>query len=241
MFTLKNITIDLVLKKYGIADLKKKLKPSQITNIPLLVKKPIISFLDSAKNEHQCFFNFVNVNAQSNRYKCFWCRHDIKNGVIGVPVEYNFTEKIKSYHSELNNEIYVIYENVINEEKEKKYIREEDLKNTTFCKKNFYVISDICCSWNCAAALINDNRKNTIYESSKILLCKMYKELHNIPHDVDVDIKPAPHWKMINVHGGPLTIKQFRNKFNKFVHIPKGTMNIDFKFISHLCEEKMTF
>lgn len=237
-FTLKNISVELILKKHNMFQPTKNVKPLQKTFLSnTSVKHPsVISFLDETNHEKQCQFNFANLTTTENKkYRCYWCRHDIQHSPIGVPIKFVYNEKIKSYHSELNNIVYTIYESSIeNPEKNEK-------KNVSFVKKNYYVVSDLCCSWNCAMALIHDERSNSKYRFSSMLLYQMYKQINGLHPDQNVVIKPAPHWKLLSVHGGPLTIDMFRSKFNKYEYIEHGTMNVNYKFISNLFESKLSF
>lgn len=237
MFSLKNISVDLIIKKYKLGDLSKNKTTVPRSTLTLLNQTvPVISFLDLAKNDVKCNYVFLDTkhNALPNtKYRCYWCRHDIEHNPIGIPLKYVFNEKIKNYLSELNNEIYVIYESTLSNNSNNKKI--------ILNKNEYYLIDGVTCSWNCAMAFIKDNINNSKYEFSKNLLYKMYKKFHKLDASTNIKIKESPHWKLINVHGGHLTIDEFRNKFNRFEYVPFGTMNLDSKFVSELYEEKMTF
>ena len=63
----------------------------------------------------------------------------------------------------------------------------------------------------------------------------------------NVDVKkiiitPAPHWRLLQLYGGHLTINKFRENFNKITFNFHGIINKEiFRPIGHLYEEKINF
>ena len=61
-------------------------------------------------------------------------------------------------------------------------------------------------------AYITENKYNSLYNMSEMLLLKMYNDINpsTIPY-----IEDAPHWRKLQHYGGDLNIDQFRSSFNK--------------------------
>ena len=238
-FVLQNICVDLLLLKYKILD-KKDIKPlnkTSLTNILCTKKNPVMSYLDIAKNNHKCNFVFINTNKILNtdfKYHCYWCKHKIDHYPIGVPIDYIYNDKTKTYYSKRNNETYVIHEKTIEQDI-------EETNNIKLKKLSYYIVDGVCCSWNCAMSYIIDNEEKSRFEFSKELLFKMYKECNNINKEECIVIKPSPHWKMIDVFGGNWNIDEFRKKFNKYEYIDRGSFLLNTKQLGYLFEEKITF
>jgi hypothetical protein len=89
-------------------------------------------------------------------------------------------------------------------------------------------------------AYISDNKNNSIYDISEMLLLKMYHDIY--PTKV-VSIDEAPHWRKLKESGGDLTIEEFRDSFNKIEYKNHGYItNIPtFKSMGVLFEEKLKF
>ena len=85
--------------------------------------------------------------------------------------------------------------------------------------KPHYIVDGIFCSFNCCMSYIQENSHNSIYDNSINLLHKMYKELNN--HEIMINL--APHWKLLDIFGGHLSITEFRNNFKTYSY--KNTDN----------------
>lgn len=238
-FVLRNICPDLILHKFKIME-NKNIKPLNKTCLSNIMhnEQPIVSYLDKAKNKRSCVFVMINTNKSLNtdfKYHCYWCKHVIENSPIGIPIDYVYNTKIKKYYSKRNNENYVIHEKTLDD-----YIC-DTTGNISLHKNSYYITEGIVCSWNCGISYINEKKNNKRYTHSLELFYNMYKECNNIPKETVVNIKPSPHWKLLDVFGGNWNIKEFRSKFNKYEYINQGKMFLDTKYIGHLFEEKVSF
>jgi hypothetical protein len=205
----------------------------------------IISFIDEAKKSHKCSISMVDFNTKkefeySSIYDCFWCRNLIPATVlaIGCPIKYVPTQAVKTYYSEISKDKYIIKANIT--KKRRETIEREGDTRLNVLDKNYYQTDGIFCSFNCCMAYIEDNKHNSMYTMSEMLLLKMYHDIY--PTRV-VSIDEAPHWRKLKQYGGDLTIEQFRDSFNKIEykqhgyvsHVPK------FKSTGMLFEEKLKF
>lgn len=186
--------------------------------------KSSISFLDNTKNICKCICLSVDYDINSN-YCCYWDRHPINITPniqpIGCPVEYVPDKITKTFKSELNHNTHKLTVNTIGSIDEyKKDIPNDYTNNITYekTKCDYFKTDGIFCSFNCVLAYINENRKNPMYIHSIELLYEMYRRIFG----VDMKISSAPHWKMLSVYGGKLSIQEFRNSFNNNEYKYKG-------------------
>jgi hypothetical protein len=89
-------------------------------------------------------------------------------------------------------------------------------------------------------AYIEDNKHDSRYNLSEMLLLKMYHDIY--PKKVAV-IDEAPHWRKLKQCGGELTIKQFRDSFNKIEYKKHGYISgiPNFRSLGVLFEENLKF
>jgi hypothetical protein len=79
---------------------------------------------------------------------------------------------------------------------------------------NYYETDGIFCSFNCCMAYIQENKSiNPLYTNSEMLLLQMYNMTNNSKENLE--IVPAPDWRLLTDFGGHLTIEKFRESFNK--------------------------
>lgn len=79
--------------------------------------------------------------------------------------------------------------------------------------KKYYTVDGIFCSFNCCASFINDNSHKSLYDNSLQLLHKMCNEYCQ---EDNIDINPAPNWRLLSDFGGNLSIEEFRNNFKTY-------------------------
>mgnify|MGYP001417201186 CR=1 FL=1 len=242
---LKGINIEKVNLKYNINQ-KEEINSKEINSTTtklsdLMCQKGTpepISFLDESKRLHTCMVSMIDFNSKMNinllRYHCYWCKHPFENRPIGCPITYVSGKAIKKYHSHITKDNYTIKENIIN----------TDMKindpNINILTDEYYETDGVFCSFNCCKAWILDNKHNRLYDSSDMLLTKMYNDLLNSKL---VKINVAPHWRILEHYGGHLNIIQFREGFSNIEYIYQGiTRNIP-KMVSicQLYEEKIKF
>ncbi len=270
-FRLKNVNTETVDQKYGITIMSNisvnEKPPENTTRITELSELncessslEVISFLDETKRLYQCNVSMIDFKTGSEtinmRYNCYWCRYTFDSEAIGCPIRYISTKAIKNYYSEVSKDFYTIKENITNHqtkmiEKQACFVftpinkdNKKDSKNTTTIKTNkkeYYVTDGVFCSFNCCKAFIKDNKgHNNIYEHSDFLLSKLYYDMYNVKN---VNINPAPHWRLLKEYGGHMTINMFRDNFNKSKFEPRGMINNSdlFKPSAMLYEEKLNF
>lgn len=221
----------------------------------------VISFLDETKRLYQCHISMIDFKSGEDvknlKYCCYWCRHKFESTSIGCPIKYISKKAVKNYFSEVSKDFYTIKENITRQRSQMIHTNKSKFVfgqiDTTVdapppassCTINinhqdYYSTDGIFCSFNCCKAFIKENKHNKLYESSDVLLSKLYHDMYNVKNIV---INPSPHWRLLIEYGGYLTIQQFRDNFNKTTYESHGVIrNTDiFKPIATLFEEKLNF
>lgn len=261
VFTLKNINTEKIDTKYGITIISNLTQnTSQPVNTTTLIELSeinkdksldIISFLDESKKNYHCNISMIDFKTGNNvhdiKYKCYWCRHSFESVSIGCPITYVSSKATKTYHSEVSKDTYKIKENIT------KYKRTLLDDTTLFMSKNkaeisilkeeYYNTDGVFCSFNCCKAFIKDNKHNNLYQHSDTLLVKMYNDMNPTSDTKNIKINPAPHWRLLKEYGGHLSIKEYRDNFNKCTYDYYGTIKPQciFKPMGMLFEEKINF
>jgi hypothetical protein len=217
LFTLTGINTEKIDAKYNLCNIitDKTLLPvntTRISDLSLDIKTPeIISFLDETKKLHKCYTSMIdfktNQQVSNLKYNCFWDRHPFNTLPIGCPINFVSTQAVKQYYSEITRDKYVIKENV---SMQRLHLIKDD-KRFNIDEKEFYESDGVFCSFNCCNAFIKDNKHCKLYNNSETLLAEIYKNMFGKEHIIE----SAPHWRLLDVYGGHLTIEQFRNSFNK--------------------------
>ena len=250
IFTLSGVNIDKVNKKYGI-DIVSNIEEDGKKGIPVNSTKiceldttnknipEVVSFLDEAKRPHSCQVSMIDFDSGNDtkklNYNCFWCRHPFETQGIGCPINYVSNKAIKRYYSEISKDTYTIKENITTN-------RAKDIQDDRIALKegDYYETDGIFCSFNCCQSFINDNKHNRQYNTSTMLLTNMYNKMMGTK---SVIIMPAPHWRMLSMYGGTMSIDKFRDMFNKMEYDSHGTIKQIPKFVSTglLFEENLKF
>lgn len=250
IFTLKSIDIEKVEQRFGIAlvsNINIEERPTNTTTLSELAinrnTPEVISFLDESKKTHKCMVTMIDFEKQTEpsklHYNCFWDKNIIPYNVtpIGCPIKYINTQAVKSYFSEISKDNYTIKENITKHQQ--KVVTDSKDKRIVLNKKDFYVTDGIFCSFNCCIAYIYDNKHNTLYDQSEVLLLKIYNSIYP---KIIPSIDAAPSWRLLKDYGGNLDILQFRESFNKIEYKNYGNINfICQKSICTLFEEKIKF
>ena len=251
VFSLSNINTEQIDQKYNISVVSNLMSNdvpqdnvTKVSELNIDLKNPeSISFIDESKRNRHCSISSIDLSTNTStellRYYCFWCRHNFDSRPIGCPIQYVHNKLVKSYYSELSKEVYTIKEFISNSKKIDTNISSPQQQQSTtlkIFKNDYYVTDGIFCSFNCCRAYIMDNKHNSIYDLSDILLKKMYVEITGNKCE---NIDPAPHWRMLNGYGGNMSINQFRKCFNKIEYDFHGT--IKFMPLQHIFEEKIKF
>lgn len=253
IFTLKGVKTEKIDQRFGISIVSNinvvEHVPNNTTKISDLSTTrntpEIISFIDESKKSHKCTISMIDFKSKmefpfSNIYDCFWCRNSIPSKVtaIGCPIKYIPTQAVKTYYSEISKDKYTIKENITT--KRQKHIEESNNNALSIINKNYYITDGIFCSFNCCMSYIEDNKHNSMYNISEMLLLKMYHDIY--PTKVTT-IDEAPHWRKLHQCGGDLTIEQFRDSFNKIEYKEHGYISKipTFQSLGVLFEEKLQF
>lgn len=236
IFSLRGINIEKIEQNYNFVQSQSvEIIPSNTTKIDDLdcKKDKIISFLDESKSIKKCCISIIDFSVD-NLYKCFWDKNEIPNGTspIGCPIKYVPDKCVKTYFSEITKDKYKISENI--SEQRFYEINNRNDKRITTEQKGYYETDGIFCSFNCCLSYIEEEKHNSMYRFSKMLLYQLYRDANNI--DIK-EIIPAPHWRLLRDFGGNLSIQEFRDGFNKIEYINHGM--VSFVSSGRLFEDKI--
>jgi hypothetical protein len=197
--------LDKLDKQYEFESLQEeKFIPNQSTKITELNNIGIkdIILTDEIKSNYNAKISLINP--KKNKYHCFWDKHPINDtNTYYCPIEKIHNPKIKEYTSYINGKNYKI---------------QDSLKQND----NEYYIDGVFCSGECLLAFIHDNKHNPLYSKSEFLS----RELYNINN-----IKIAPHWRLLDIFGGNMTIEEFRKSFTHICYELNGVVFNPISFI----------
>jgi len=250
---LRNINHQILDQKYNFHEYQEKNKEflvktttnqKQTKLIDLKETLNNFSYIDEAKSEHICLltmYDFLSKNkiGTKTNLKCFHCHHSFTNIPLGCPIDFKNTKIYKNYYSEITKSNYILQESIL-EQKTPHKNQNNSYFQTEVQSLNYYITDAIFCSFNCCKAFILSNKNNPLYEQSEFLLNQIYQSLFAI--EGNFDIKPAPHWKLLEAYGGFLTIEEFRNNFYKIEYTNKNDYMTEiptFRSIGHVFEKKL--
>lgn len=236
-FYIRNIDIDKVEEKYDLkykSNLYEKITPTHnITFLDSLnpnVETPLYSYLDETKKNHECYMSMVKNNNLCNH--CFWCRNLFNSIPIGCPIKFIPSYVLKKNFSNITKNHYILKEN-IKESDVYKYMNDDKY---ILNKRGYYITDGSFCSFNCCLSFINDNVHDVMYNQSKMLLTQIYYKIFNI----NMDVKPAPSWRLLKEYGGMLSIEEFRDSFKKITFMDHNIIENN-QPIGFLFEKKINF
>jgi hypothetical protein len=198
-----------------------------------------ISFLDESKRLHTCMVSMIDFNSRMDvnllRYHCFWDKNPFDTKPIGCPIKYVSSQAVKKYYSQISRDTYTIKENVTSSDQ-----NTVDDDRIFINEGKYYETDGVFCSFNCCKAFIAKHKHMRLYDSSDMLLTKMYNELNSTK---SVVIVAAPDWRLLLQYGGPLNIIRFRDGFNKLEYEYHGDVKFPPNFlpIGRIFEEKINF
>lgn len=206
-------------------------------------------FLDEAKREKRVVPTMVQRLSTDGQLpnetsmSCFWCRHPFTTPPIGCPVRFVASQLCKRYVSEITKDPYLIKENLTSPRKAR--MVETDCPegiSITLIDKDYYETDGVFCSFNCCIAFIEDEKNNPLYAQSRQLLFKMYTDTYE-KFPMEDDIIRAPHWRLLRVYGGHLSIQDFRASFNavQYTQYNRIATRPKMHTIGFLFEEKHKF
>ena len=74
---------------------------------------------------------------------------------------------------------------------------------------DYFLTANVVCSFPCLLAFVNEHSNDPLYRQSKSLTYSLYYKLYQ----EELTIKPAPSWECLKIHGGHLSIEEFRANF----------------------------
>ena len=74
---------------------------------------------------------------------------------------------------------------------------------------DYYLTFGVFCSFPCCLAHIDEFSNKQIFRNSKPLLYSLYYKLYGM----EMTCETAPSWECLKVHGGTLSIEEFRNNY----------------------------
>lgn len=262
-FTLKNVDVSRVCTVYGLT-----LSHAQTIDTPITQQEPhadmdtnttkledlehrqpcleSLSFLDEGKHSHMCHVSMIdfstkNIVPQEVDYHCFWCRHPFDTMPIGCPVRYVPPQAVKKRDSYANRIAYTIKEPITLKRIERCKEKIASSTDMSLQDTGYYETDGIFCSFNCCQTYINHHETDRLYDNSSMLLHRMRSAFFKHDTVEDDPIMPAPHWRLLKVYGGHLTIDKFRQSFNKIDYDYHGTVRCSMAPIGVISEEKIKF
>ena len=179
------------------------LQTKKVTDVEEIVNT--FSYTDETRRFHKCIVSMI-ADFKNQEYNCYWCRHPFKSVAIGCPVKYIPTTSVRTYFSEMTKSNFSVKESIcINQLVEPNAAVE-------ISDNDYYETDGIFCSPNCLFAFIIDNKKNPLYIDSESLFYRLCPD----------KVLPAPHWRLLTVYGGTLTIAAFRDGFSKMQYEDRG-------------------
>jgi hypothetical protein len=234
-FTFFGMRLNDINSKYNIESIKEK-QCRDTTEIQLLNKNQIISFLDESKNVHNCQVSVIDFT-KKDMYNCFWCKSKFNTYPIGCPTKYIPNKITRTYFSNISKDNYSIRCNITSDKLNKIQKTDGEISLQRGC---CYETDGVFCSFNCCKAYIEDNKHVRLYDVSNTLLLKMYNNMMNTKMGT---ISSAPHWRNLKVYGGHLELEEFRKTFNKIDYEYHGDSHSLNKYlpIKNYYEEKIKF
>lgn len=243
-FILKNIDSNEIELMYGLnisTNLSENEIPvGNITKISDLIQinQPQITFFDETRKSHKCILTMIDFDrktdvANCEKYNCYWDRNPFETVPIGCPIKYISATATKKYHSEISKDMYTIRESVTS-------LKASLIKDPSINvdAEYYYETDGVFCSFNCAKAFILDNKHNKLYDQSMILLYKMYNDVNK---STSSTFDAAPSWRLLKEYGGNLSLKDFRESFNRIDYVSFGIIKPKCKSIGVAFEERLKF
>lgn len=247
VFSLRDVNIEKVDNRYGLdsMSLSEDIIPENTTklvDLDITNKTPeVVSFLDESKRLRRCKVSMINIKRLNNpgnthQCRCFWDRNIIPKNIqiIGCPVKYIPSRANKKYYSEMTKDHIHINEPIT--EKRISEINKRCDTRLSVIENSYYETDGAFCSFNCVMAFIKDNKRNSLYRDSEMLLLQLYQDLNDTKI---LEITPAPHWRNLIDHGGNMTIDQFRESFNQKEYVNYGIITC--MSLGRLYEERYKF
>lgn len=161
---------------------------SQTTRISDLQNKDITFQKDSKTTYQVKVTSAAFKKPLSTSYTCFWDTCEFSHEPVYCPVQLKVSPEMKEYTSTINNKVYKI----------------QDTINTALENGQEVFVDGLFCSVECCLSFIRAHRQEQLYKDSEMLLHYVYQ---------CSNIKPAPHWRLLEKYGGNMTVDAFRKSF----------------------------
>ena len=79
--------------------------------------------------------------------------------------------------------------------------------------RQVFVASDVCCSFECA---LSYSRKFLRDERAEVYT----RLLHRTVYPSDPPLRPAPDFRLLDTHGGTMTVDEFKHSKTAYVQLP---------------------
>lgn len=193
IFTLDGISYKSLMQDYFLNTTSDQ--DQNIVNLNIRDNKKKI-FYDVNKNKIVHWVTMVDyldhkALPETTEKPCWWCRYEFETMPIGCPVKYR-PNTVKGKNLELMEYL--------------------DKKGLDERSDDYFETDGIFCSFPCCKSYILNNRYNSIYKQSSILLTSLYEKLYGVV----IDIPSAPSWKILEKSCGPMPIDKYRKSFGKF-------------------------
>jgi hypothetical protein len=182
---------------------------------------PLITIIDPSKNKIKAWVtmrDYLNYGPlpEITDIHCWWCSHPFETSPIGLPIKYHKAGEVIEYKDTM---VKIPKDDTVQPSPKK--TKSKFKKKKRQIEDDYFETDGIFCSFCCAQAFYKENKHMLQYRESKQLLLFLYYKLYGKHID---EISPAPHWRILKVKGGKLSIKEYRNSFCKIVY--KITDNI---------------
>jgi hypothetical protein len=188
-----------------------------------------ITYFDESKRLRTCSI----INPVTKTW-CWWCKHPFSTVSVALPIEYNPAIISKTYKSVISKSNHVLKENAASY---------DSVDDTLHIDRHIgsYVTDGTFCSFNCALAFCNENLHKSMYNKSKYMLTKLYKDFN--PDPSASLPPPAPSWRLLVRFGGYVSIDSFRNDFSKIEYVDRGftRSTVLYNPLNKAFEEKLKF
>lgn len=203
-----DINVEDVIKKYSFIEQNKGTIKYNIINI------------DNIDNSDGNYWTIMK-DLESQKYvpiatnkKCWWCRQNIINSPIGIPLFYNYnSSNIPDFQTMIDKM------NLTTSSGSDKY--------------DFFETEGLFCSFSCCKAYILDRIIEPKYSSSLSLLTFLYHRINNIKNtkvDFEPTIPTAPSWKLLIEYGGNMSYELFNKIVEKYQLITTPNIKRPFMF-----------
>lgn len=140
---------------------------------------------------------------------CWWCRYEFSSTPLGAPLVYHPNS---ADDPKIQKEI-------------DRYFRALNIQSKT---NDYFETEGVFCSLPCMKAFVLNEPLNGHFKNSLTLLTLLHSKLCG--KKTCSYIPRAPHWKLLEKHGGILNIEQFRNAYPRFTYRSSVNMKRPFMF-----------